>query len=221
MFYKLYPVGRAVRTIFHIRVHPRKEMQLIHKWEEHLARVIEEMDDLWRARHLPSNHLPHVFPPNVTCCIDTFPIEINRPGNGQQKNYYNGKYAKHVMKVSYRSGAISLCELSSRRDIDHYRVRCVCLQVQGVCDHRGNIIWYSGPHLGVTSDIRLFRENTPPLDAGEKVLGDKAYIGDARLIAPIKKRRGAATIPRRAQAFNIAHGWYRSTIEHCFAYIKR
>jgi len=36
-------------------------------------------------------------------------------------------------------------------------------QVQGVCDNRGNVIWYSGPHLGVTSDIKLFRENSPPL----------------------------------------------------------
>lgn len=75
--------------------------------------------------------------------------------------------------------------------------------------------------MGVTSDIRVFRENTPPLAAGERLLGDKAYIGDARLIAPVKKRRGVPVLAQRDQAYTLLHGWYRSTIEHCFAYIKR
>ena len=93
--------------------------------------------------------------------------------------------------------------------------------MQAVCDHSGNIIWYSGPHLGVTSDIRLFREHTPPLEPGERLLGDKAYVGDLRLVAPFKKRRGQAQISQRKRAFNVVHSWYRATIEHCFAFLKR
>jgi hypothetical protein len=93
--------------------------------------------------------------------------------------------------------------------------------VQGVCDHRGNIIWYSGPHLGVTSDIKLFRDFTPPLEPGERLLGDKAYIGDERLVSQVKRRRGEMDVSLRDRAFNVVHGWYRSTIEHCFAYLKR
>jgi len=101
---------------------------------------------------------------------------------------------------------------------DDYR-----LQVQGVCDHRGNIIWYSGPHIGVTSDIRLFREHTPPLLDGERLLGDKAYASHAdrdHLIAPYKKQRQRA-LTQRQWHFNNVHAWYRSTIEHCFAFVKR
>jgi len=91
-----------------------------------------------------------------------------------------------------------------------------------VCDHRGNLIWFSGPHLGVTSDVSLFRQNTPPLDDGEKLLGDKAYVGEPdQLIVPVKKMRGQEALSERRQAFNDAHSWYRATIEHCFAYVKR
>lgn len=96
------------------------------------------------------------------------------------------------------------------------------LQVQAICDHRGNIIWYSGPHLGVTSDVKLSRNFPPPLNPGEKILGDKAYQGEPnRIIVPYKKKRGRADVSARRQAFNIVHSWYRSTIEHCFAYVKR
>jgi len=49
------------------------------------------------------------------------------------------------------------------------------LKVQAVSDHRGNLIWFSGPHMGVTSesDIELFRHYPPPLNVGnEKLLAD-------------------------------------------------
>ena len=107
--------------------------------------------------------------------------------------------------------------------IDNCYVLCFsCLKVQGVCDHRGNIIWYSGPHLGVTSDIKLFRDDCPPLDPHEKLLGDKAYIGEEDyLIAPFKKKRGADRLDGRRYHFNMVHAWYRATIEHCFAFVKR
>jgi hypothetical protein len=72
-------------------------------------------------------------------------------------------------------------------------------QVQGVCDNRGNVIWYSGPHLGVTSDIKLFRENSPPLLDGELLLGDKAYQGlRGRVLVPYKKKKVPQASPRAA-----------------------
>ena len=94
--------------------------------------------------------------------------------------------------------------------------------MQAVCDHRGNIIWYSGPHIGVTSDVKLFDGYTPPLDDGEKLLADKAYVGRPdELIVPFKKQRGHAELSERRAAFNVVHAWYRATIEHCFAFVKR
>jgi hypothetical protein len=54
------------------------------------------------------------------------------------------------------------------------------------------------------------------------LLGDKAYVGErSRLIAPYKKKRGQAKLAGRKWDFNNVHAWYRATIEHCFAYVKR
>jgi hypothetical protein len=84
------------------------------------------------------------------------------------------------------------------------------------------MIWYSGPHIGVTSDIKLFRDNCPWLEPGERLLGDKAYVGEPEyLIPPLKKKKGAPKLTGRAHHFNNVHAWYRATIEHCFAFIKR
>lgn len=91
-----------------------------------------------------------------------------------------------------------------------------------MCDNRGNIIYYSGPHLGVTSDINVFRENCPWLAPGERLLADKAYYGEPDyLIVPYKKRHGQARLTGRRHDFNNVHAWYRATIEHTFAFIKR
>ena len=42
-----------------------------------------------------------------------------------------------------------------------------------------------------------------------------------RVIAPYKKKPGAAGLSQRRLDFNMVHGWYRATIEHCFAFVKR
>jgi len=77
----------------------RKLAGKIHRWEQHLATVVCELEPIWAARNDASNALPHVFDDQVTGSIDTFPIEINRPPNDVQRLFYNGKYAKHVVKV--------------------------------------------------------------------------------------------------------------------------
>lgn len=64
-----------------------------------MASVINELRDAWDARRDPSNAIPHVFDSMVVGAVDTFPIEINRPASHAQRLFYNGKYAKHVLKV--------------------------------------------------------------------------------------------------------------------------
>lgn len=163
-----------------------------------------------------------MFSRNVTGSVDSFPIIIHRPkgSNNMQRWFYNGKYACHVLKVRYSA----ITSIFSAK-MPEYRITallCSILQVQAVCDHRGNIIWYSGPHIGVTSDVRLWQQYTPPLIDGEKVLGDKAYVGcPDEIIVPFKKQRGQSALSKRREAFNLVHAWYRATIEHCFAYVKR
>ena len=166
-----------------------------------------------------NNRLPHVFSDRVTGSIDTFPIYITRPPNALQRQYHNGKYGGHVLKVKSARVRTSAHGCARMRIILSPSFRAVSCQVQAVCDHSGNLMWYSGPHIGVTHDVRLFRENTPPLDRGEQLLGDKAYVGNPLLIALHKKVRGE--LSQRKRAFNVVHSWYRVTIEHCFAFVKR
>ena len=100
MFYKIYPVARSSRVLFNHPTHSRKQIQRLHVWEKHLASVIDELSEVWYARDQPCNKLPYVFDREVVGCIDTFPIFVNRPGGGRQRFYYNGKYKRHVVKVS-------------------------------------------------------------------------------------------------------------------------
>jgi hypothetical protein len=98
-----------------------------------------------------------------------------------------------------------------------------CTQVQVVGDNRGNPIHFAGPLLGVTHDIKLYRANRPPLAAGEQLLADKAYAARNeahQLLAPEKKLPGRE-LTAEQKSYNVVHSWYRVTIEHVIAFIKR
>ena len=77
---------------------------------------------------------------------------------------------------------------------------------QVVCDFQGRPVFISGPHAGVRSDIRLWREFGPVLPDGENVLGDKAYVAAdvTDVLAPWKKPDGEE-LPLEKQDFNIIH----------------
>jgi hypothetical protein len=214
-YYKTYPSCNRgwCDPLTRVSSQPSRALFRIRKWELYLASVIDELDDAWNDRVLPSNHLPHGFSPNVVGCVDTFPIYCRRPADFTfQKHLYNGKYGGHVLKV------------------------------QAVCDHSGCIIWYSGPHIGTTHDVQLFRQFPPPLTNGESLLGDLAYIGGGDgVIVPFKKRsvqitdqrgqiinrrrrrRTRRTIPLNSaqRLYNRVQQWYRASIEHAFGYLKR
>ena len=193
-YYKIYPVRRSFRQMFGIaKGHSARFHSHLYEWEKHLSSTMEELMQSWDDRLLPANRLPHLFDAHVTGSIDTFPVRVARPRNNEwQSNLYNGKYKGHVVKV------------------------------QAVTDHLGTIIWFSGPHIGTNSDIAVYRENRPPLLNKEKLLGDKAYQGERKtLIVPFKKKKGQSRLTPVQYAFNRVHQWYRATVEHSFAYVKR
>ena len=67
------------------------------KW---LAEVIDELSQHWQDRVLPANRLPHAFNGSATCCLDTFPIRINRPTDRVlNRLVFQGKYRFHCLKV--------------------------------------------------------------------------------------------------------------------------
>jgi len=164
------------------------------RWENYLATVIEELQDAWNNRVSPENALPYIFPINVTGSIDTFPIYIRRPKHsGFQSAMYNGgKYRKHIVKV------------------------------QCIVNHAGTIIWYSGPHLGTSADINLWRIYKPvnELYSNELLIGDKAYVGSKDILTEFKEYKYEEKT-KKQKAWNRCIQWYRSSVEHAFAYLKR
>jgi hypothetical protein len=107
-YYKVYPVSRTSCALYlsNSAVNFRGQLDMLHKWEKYLASVIDEMQHEWDARFDVRNRLPHVFDSRVTGSVDSFPIEIQRPSDGTQAQYYNGKYKKHIVKVCYKQQQI-------------------------------------------------------------------------------------------------------------------
>ena len=52
---------------------------------------------------------------------------------------------------------------------------CV-FKVQIIIDLNGRIVYYSVPHLGVTSDTKIWSKTRPRFNEGEFVLADGAYL---------------------------------------------
>jgi hypothetical protein len=104
-------------------------------------------------------------------------LAVRRPKHKDwQTALYNGKYKAHVLKF------------------------------QVVCDFQGRPLFLSGPHAGVRSDIRLWRQYGPAPTNGENVLGDKAYVSKdvSSVLAPYKKKDGQdLSLPEHD--FNLIH----------------
>jgi hypothetical protein len=95
--------------------------------------------------------------------------------------------------------------------------------VQAACLHSGALCYFSGPHLGVINDNKLFKLYPPPLIEGEYLLGDKAYCDRALhqcVVYPIKATR-LSELSVDELEYNRLHGFYRASIEHAFGYTKR
>jgi len=111
--------------------------------------------------------------------------------NAVQKLFYSGKHKRHCVKY----------ECGVRRD--------------------GLICWINGPHQGAKADVTVYREQRMEdhLDLGERILGDKGYFGEKRIITPRKKRPGKE-LTTEELAFNGIVSSHRIEVEHTFGKIK-
>jgi hypothetical protein len=84
----------------------------------------------------------------------------------------------------------------------------------------GTPLFCSGPHIGVTPDITLWRQHHPPLRLGEQAMCDKAYVGEPTCNAPFKKPPNGE-LDHDAKCLNALHSWFRGGVEHVIAQLKR
>ena len=74
-------------------------------------------------------------------------------------------------------------------------------------------IHYSGPHIGVRNDARLFQEDVflqRRIRPWEYGLGDKAYVGEPQILTEWK---GSNLTPQQTR-FNLTVQHYRGRVEH-------
>jgi hypothetical protein len=90
-------------------------------------------------------------------------------------------------------------------------------KVQAIADFQGRPMFYSGPHVGVRSDIRLWRQHGPDMGP-HYVFGDKAYQGDPHVLSPIKNRRHSA-LSQAEEDYNKCLSWFRAGVEHMFSQV--
>lgn len=181
LFYwlKNYPTWRSFATILGFigkrgDVHTAL-MKRIRKSVLYLAAAMSDIiPENWNNRYNIKNPLRGIIDGNVIGYIDTAPIRIRRPKNAawNEATYNGGKYKKNVLKM------------------------------QIIVGHSGLPLFVSGPHIGVRSDCRLWREHGcfHRMMPGDLIIGDKAYAYHAHygVIAPYKKNDpGGMTQPKR------------------------
>lgn len=139
----------------------------------------------------PYNH----FPPwrhHVTAIIDTLPIFVSEPSYFQAaKLIYQPKYKRH------------------------------CYKMQLAITFMGNIVLWTGPHLGCSSDLTIWRRTwaNHPLRSWEAWLADLGYVGAAGLIYKFKKPAGGA-LTRAQRRFNNMHECTRNRVENVVRRVK-
>ena len=100
----------------------------------------------------------------MTAIVDTLPIFVSEPSYfPAAKLLYQPKYKRH------------------------------CYKMQLGITFMGNIVLWTGPHLGCTADITIWRHTwwAHPFTSWEVWLADLGYVGAAGLMHKFKRARGA------------------------------
>lgn len=125
------------------------------------------------------------FPERVLTTWDGFPINVCGPRNRfLARLLFSGKYKTFCVKGEY-----------------------------GIALGPGFPVGYSGPHIGIRHDGRLWKDNISrraKLYPWEYALGDKAYIGCAEFITEFKGKN----LSSRKTQYNLTVQHYRGRCEH-------
>ena len=140
----------------------------------------------------PYNHALPPFDQSITGIVDTLPIYIATPHYWWLSSlFFQPKYKACVLKMQL---GISLL---------------------------GDVILWTGPHLGVTSDTTIWETTWAehPFCAWERWLADLGYVGCIGLIYKFKKVAGRA-LSRAQLIFNNVHEHTRNRVEQVVSVMK-
>jgi hypothetical protein len=145
------------------------------------------------------NHAGPPFEYHVTALVDVFPVFVPAPHEfSLRRLLFQPKYDACVLKIQL---GISLL---------------------------GNIILWTGPHLGVTSDKTIWDQTwaAHPFKGWEWWLADLGYVGALGLLYKYKRaaqRRGQPPPPPLSVTevfYNNVHEWYRNRVEQIVDVVK-
>lgn len=123
----------------------------------------------------------------LSLIVDTTKCPIQRPGC-QQRVYYSGHTKQHSVKYEL-----------------------------GIDFVDGALVWIAGPAPGSRHDLTILRcyGLLRNLKKHECILADRAYVGEWRVVTPLRR-------PRTAQEYQVNHvlSSLREEVEHAFGYFK-
>ena len=160
-----------------------------------LAKALAKIiDEVDRARRLDEhNHGPSPFDYFCTGLVDTFPVYVPSPRRyALSRLLYQPKYKDTVLK--YQLGIT----------------------------FSGEIILFTGPHLGTTPDNEIWETTWAhhPFFDWEVWLADLGYVGCEGLLYKYKKAAGQ-TLTERQIFFNNVHEHVRNRVEQIVAVVKQ
>lgn len=148
------------------------------------------MDEVhWTDRLDPMNHCVH-WPNSLVGCLDTYPCTVSTPSVTEASRiFYQPKYHACVFKV------------------------------QIIIDLNGRIVYYSVPHLGVTSDTKIWSKTRPRFNEGEFVLADGAYLSSWHCMVPYKAADGQELTADEDKVNSLIQ-LYRARVEHVIGLVQ-
>lgn len=133
-YYKTYPTLRHFRVLFDDGTASAGDLRnlnrCIRRRTAFLAkRMARILPDAWTQRDGDANPASTYFPGSVIGAVDTFPIRCNRPKDRDWNTalYNGGKYKATIVKMQIVAGP------------------------------DGRPIHISGPHIGVRSDLKIWK----------------------------------------------------------------
>jgi len=151
------------------------------------------ISDQWdrRSKHPRPSEVEHIWGRYCNGLLDSTPVYIHRPSDSD--------WQSAMYNDKYKGHVVKL---------------------QSICTFQGVPIWIDRLRIGTMSDILMWDTYKPALGEEGFFLADKGYVGGHGVETPHKKLPGR-DLSQTQKDYNAVIAWFRATIEHVYAQMKR